>query len=99
MLAQIPLDIIKLDKSMIIPEEKHTKMLQHLVALAHDIELEVVAEGVETQEQCDSMFDIGCDYIQGYFAAKPMPWQEFEQELLKIGKKGGGTHSVPENLL
>lgn len=91
MLAQIPLDIIKLDKSMIIPGEKHTKILQHLVALAHDIELEVVAEGVETQEQCDSMFDIGCDYIQGYFAAKPMPWQEFEQELLKIGNRGGYT--------
>ena len=43
--------------------------------------LSVVAEGVETREQLERLRDIGCDYVQGYFFAKPMPDKEFEKLL------------------
>ena len=85
MLNQMKLDILKLDMKFIQNEmEKSEKqsILRFVVRLAHWMNLRVVAEGVETKEQVERLREMGCDYVQGYYFAKPMPTVEFE-ELLK----------------
>lgn len=57
-------------------------MGKKLVNMSHGIGMNVVVEGVETQEQLERLRDIGCDYVQGYYFAKPMPVFKYE-ELLK----------------
>ena len=57
-------------------------ILSYVINMSHGMGLSVVAEGVETREQLERLRDIGCDYVQGYYFAKPMPVTEYE-ELLK----------------
>ena len=45
--------------------------------------MKVVSEGVETQEQVDFLTEVGCDMVQGYYFARPMPADEFEEKYLK----------------
>lgn len=81
MLNQMKMDVLKLDKSFIHnemakPEEQG--ILKFIISLARWLKLSVVAEGVETQEQLQRLREAGCDYVQGYFFAKPMPCEAFE---------------------
>lgn len=62
--------------------DKGRLILEHVVAMANKLGLELLAEGVETQEQVALLQNIGCDQVQGYYYAKPMPEEEFF-ELLK----------------
>lgn len=84
MLNQMEMDYLKLDMKFIQnelskPEER--SILNYIIAMAHGIGLRVVAEGVETREQLNRLRDTGCDYVQGYYFAKPMPVEEFEKLL------------------
>ncbi len=84
MLNQMKLDILKLDMKFIQSETAKPPeqgILCFIVELARRLNLSVVAEGVETREQLEHIRDIGCDYVQGYFFAKPMPSAEFEKYL------------------
>ena len=84
MLNQMKLDILKLDMKFIQNEMKKSEkesILRFIVRLAHWMNLRVVAEGVETREQVERLREMGCDYVQGYFFAKPMPTAEFEEML------------------
>ena len=86
MLNQMKLDILKLDMKFIQSETAKPVdqgILRFIVGLARWMNLSVVAEGVETREQLERLREIGCDYVQGYFFAKPMPSNDFE-EMLKI---------------
>ena len=47
-----------------------------VIVMSHSLGLEVVAEGVETREQIDFLIENQCDYAQGYFVARPMPFDE-----------------------
>ena len=81
MLNQMKLDILKLDMKFIRSETAKPAdqgILQFIVRLGRWLNLSVVAEGVETREQLEHLREIGCDYVQGYFFAKPMPVGEFE---------------------
>lgn len=81
MLNQMPMDILKLDMKFIQNETAkpvHRGILQFIMGLARSMGLRVVAEGVETHEQLGRLQEIGCDYVQGYYFAKPMPCREFE---------------------
>ena len=49
--------------------------------MAEKLNMPIIAEGVETKEQADFLSEIGCDTIQGYYYAKPMPIQQFEEML------------------
>ncbi|MGN1095858.1 MAG: EAL domain-containing protein [Eubacteriales bacterium] len=85
MFSQVRIDILKLDMKFIRNETAkpaEQSILDDIIAMAHRMHLSVVAEGVETKEQVKRLYNVGCDYIQGYFFAKPMPVAEFE-ELLK----------------
>ena len=84
MLNQMKMDVLKLDMKFIQSETAKPVdqgILHFIVGLARWMNLSVVAEGVETREQLERLRDIGCDYVQGYFFAKPMPDKEFEKLL------------------
>ncbi len=76
MLNQMKMDILKLDMKFIQSETAKPVdqgILRFIVSLARWMNLSVVAEGVETREQLERLREIGCDYVQGYLFARPMP--------------------------
>ncbi|MCP4598811.1 bifunctional diguanylate cyclase/phosphodiesterase [Neptuniibacter sp.] len=74
-----PVDIIKFDKQLIerigIPDKRD--MTKALIGLCHLQQIDVVAEGIETDEQYKILLGADCDYLQGFYMAKPMPIDEF----------------------
>ncbi len=69
------IDEIKLDKIFIgqINENKASRaVVDAVIRLAHALDLDVVAEGVETEAQRDALIDLNCDHMQGYFFSKPL---------------------------
>ena len=84
-LLETPFDVIKLDKRFIenmMVSTKGRMILEQVVAMSNKLGLGLLAEGVETKEQVDVLRGIGCDHVQGYYYAKPMP-KEDVFELLK----------------
>lgn len=78
-LEKFNMDILKIDKSFIdnkIQLEEY-KLVEHLINIAHALNLEVVVEGVETKEQYAILESIGCDFYQGYYFSKPLDFEEF----------------------
>lgn len=76
---QLPLKIIKLDRSF-ANEKNNPKVwifLRNTVKMLKDMDMEIVIEGVETQEMLDAFSDLKCDFIQGYFFSKPIPRNDF----------------------
>ncbi len=63
--------------------ERGKLILEQVVTMAEKLGLGLLAEGVETKEQVEVLKTIGCDHVQGYYYAKPMPAEEFFQMLLK----------------
>lgn len=87
LLEAIDFDVLKLDKSFIFnldSSEKSKKVLTHVIALAKDIDVVVLCEGVESLEQAKYLESIGCDVIQGFLYSKPLRKQEFEMLLEHI---------------
>lgn len=85
MLLETPFDVIKLDKKFMdnmMASDKGKLILEHMVSMSQELGLGLLAEGVETKEQVELLEKIGCDSVQGYYFAKPMP-QEVFFELLK----------------
>ncbi|GLC82360.1 bifunctional diguanylate cyclase/phosphodiesterase [Lacrimispora brassicae] len=73
-LTVLPIDILKIDKSFLgraLESETEHQVIKSITELAHGLSLKVVSEGVETAEQRQILKDMGCDYIQGYYFAKP----------------------------
>ena len=76
-LADLPIDTLKLDMSLVRTLDTKEPVVRHCIELAHDLGLCVVAEGVETQEQLDKLRALGCDKVQGYYFSRPLPADEF----------------------
>ena len=79
-LLETPFDVIKLDKKFMenmMVSGKGRLILEQVVSMANKLDLGLLAEGVETKEQVDLLQNIGCDQVQGYYYAKPMPEDEF----------------------
>lgn len=71
-LTQFPFDILKIDRSIIVGKsEKHTRMRKSIVSLAKDLELQIVAEGIETTKDAEILSELGCEYGQSYLFGKP----------------------------
>jgi EAL domain-containing protein (putative c-di-GMP-specific phosphodiesterase class I) len=68
--------------------ERGTHLFHHVIAMAHEIGLQCIAEGVETEDQLEIMRQYGCRYVQGYIFDKPMPVEDFEKKL-REGKYPG----------
>ncbi|MEL7310576.1 MAG: EAL domain-containing protein [Pseudomonadota bacterium] len=80
-LKNLPLDELKIDKAFVLDlanSKQDELIVATTVELAHGLKLKVVAEGVEDEYSMRRLFDLGCDYAQGYFIGKPMPKAEFE---------------------
>ena len=83
-LKDLPLDRLKVDRSFVkdLPQDRRSGAItQAIVHLAHSLGLQVVAEGVENTDQRDALRDKGCDAIQGFLDARPMPAEAFESWL------------------
>ncbi len=75
-LTVFPLDTLKVDRAFvinIIEDKRQFAIAKAIVNLAHDLDLIVVAEGIETEEQRQVLFDLGCDIGQGYLFSRPIP--------------------------
>ncbi len=84
-LNSLPADILKIDKSFIDvmnSSESSPEYVEAIISLAHVLKYEVIAEGVEEQEQLDTLNRIGCDYIQGFIWGRPLPKEEAEALVL-----------------
>jgi diguanylate cyclase (GGDEF)-like protein/PAS domain S-box-containing protein len=84
-LARLPVDTLKIDRSFVVdmmmgPEG--LALVSTIINLAHSLKLDVVAEGVETDEQARLLRLLGCDEMQGYLFSKPLPVDLFEQSFL-----------------
>lgn len=95
-LMKYPYSIVKIDKSMIWACDTNPKALislKHTVAMIKDLEMSVLAEGVETEEQKAMLCELGCDYFQGYYYSKPVPQDDF-LTIIRNGKISGAVTSL-----
>lgn len=85
-LLHFPLDGLKLPGEFVKGLPANSRALaitQSIVALAHDLGMKVIAEGVEVDDQLEALRQMRCDYIQGFLFSKPMPLQDFEKILTR----------------
>lgn len=88
-LKDIPFDTLKIDKLFVdelCNEKDDNAIVGTIIKLAHQMNLEVVAEGVESEEQYRYLINNNCDLIQGYYISKPIPIEEIEDVLKKYNK-------------
>ncbi|WP_262965011.1 putative bifunctional diguanylate cyclase/phosphodiesterase [Methylobacter psychrophilus] len=83
-LKRLPLDQLKIDRSFvsdITVNSSDKTIVRTIIAMAHSLELDVIAEGVETEEQQQILLEKGCTYYQGYLFGKPVPIEQFNEFL------------------
>ncbi|MEL6490809.1 MAG: EAL domain-containing protein [Cyanobacteria bacterium J06621_3] len=74
-LQQLPIDILKIDRSFVQnigPRGENTEIVRTIIDLADNLDMDIVAEGVETKEQLEGLRALGCKNVQGFYFAKPM---------------------------
>ncbi len=84
-LKKLSIDYLKIDKSFVdnIASSKQDKVLcEAMIVMAHKLDIQVIAEGVENEMQKQVLSEMGCDFIQGYLYSRPVPAQEFERLFL-----------------
>lgn len=82
-LKKLPVHKLKIDKSFIddVPDkEEDIAIIKAIIALANNLNLTVLAEGVESEKQKDFLLENGCSYIQGYYYAAPMSALKIEEK-------------------
>ena len=86
MITTLPIDVLKLDMKFVRnmeKDEKSMKLVELIIDIAKFLNVPLVAEGVETQSQLDTLKKMGCEVIQGYYFSKPVPAEDFEQFIEK----------------
>ena len=80
-LSRFPIDVLKIDRSFVADithDANDAAIVTSIIALAHNLKLAVIAEGVETLDQLDYLRSHGCDEMQGYYFSKPLAAEDFE---------------------
>ncbi|MFR8426416.1 MAG: EAL domain-containing protein [Roseburia inulinivorans] len=85
-LKDIDIDVLKIDMRFLSKgssEERGEKILEAVIKMAKSLDMLVIAEGVEEEKQVKMLKRLGCDYIQGYYFAKPMPKKDYREASAK----------------
>ena len=88
-LRQFPIDVLKIDRSFVLEinkSEADASVVKLILGLAKELEIKVVAEGVETIDQYQKLKNWQCDLIQGFYFSKPLPAIEYANLLLEDNK-------------
>ncbi len=85
-LCSYPIQCVKLERRLILrtAEEQGRRLVAGLCQLSHSMGIRVLCEGVETREQRDTVLELGCDLIQGFYYARPLPPREAERLLQQM---------------
>ncbi|MEK7279405.1 MAG: GGDEF domain-containing response regulator [Nitrospirota bacterium] len=95
-LKRLPVDEIKIDKSFVInmvEDENNAKIVRSVIDLAHNLGLQVAAEGVENKEVMDRLTSLECDSAQGYFIGRPSPVEGLTRALINTPPQNRYTYS------
>ena len=104
-------DSVKLDRSFFLDDyQRAHDVVESIVELARKLGIETVAEGIEAPEQVDFLRSIGCDLVQGYVYARPMPAEELDAwmrarhggevtQILSLSKQSAPAHTCAGALL
>ncbi|MEI7817523.1 MAG: EAL domain-containing protein, partial [Desulfuromonadales bacterium] len=98
-LKHLPIDTIKVDRSFvrdIVNDPDDAAIVDAIVAMAHSLKLNVIAEGVETREQLEFLQQRKCQQAQGYYFARPLDVQQFEAFLAQSVSIGDMSVSTPD---
>ncbi|MES9964605.1 MAG: EAL domain-containing protein [Candidatus Sedimenticola sp. 20ELBAFRAG] len=85
-LHNFPLDVLKIDRSFINRMDqgsRYLKLVSTIISLARNFDMHIIAEGVETPEQADTLRGLGCNYGQGYHFARPLTEEQVQELLLQ----------------
>jgi diguanylate cyclase (GGDEF)-like protein/PAS domain S-box-containing protein len=88
-LKRFPIDTLKIDRSFVsdLCKDPHdTAIVRAIITLGHALDLTVVAEGVETREQLESLTELECDVVQGFLFSKALSCEDFEELLIAQGQ-------------
>ncbi len=90
-IVDMPVDIVKFDKDMIqsyFSSDKAKYVMDAAMHMIHGMQLQIVSEGIETEEQYTTMEKLGISYIQGYYFSKPLPEKEFLEFIKEEARRG-----------
>lgn len=90
-LKSFSIDSLKIDQSFVrgLPDDAHSReIVRAIIAMAHSLDIKIIAEGIETKGQLDFLHSVDCDQYQGYYFSKPLP----PQELLEYCRKVNGLN-------
>ncbi|MFO0954664.1 MAG: EAL domain-containing protein, partial [Isosphaeraceae bacterium] len=85
-LHKFPFNVLKIDRSFvgrIGPGGENSEIVSTIIALAHNLNMHVVAEGVESEHQCDQLLALSCEFGQGYFFSRPLRAKDAEAYLVR----------------
>ncbi len=84
----LPFSIVKLDKSLAdkVGDDRMRILLKNTIQMMQEIGMELVVEGVETEETLEQFTEMGCDFIQGYYFSRPLPESEFVKFIKESGR-------------
>src|SRR4029077_3473360 len=97
-LARLPVDTLKIERSFVsdmTAGPQGLALVSTIIGLAHSLKLEVVAEGVETDEQSRLLRLLNCDEMQGFLFSKPVPADVFEENFLAPPVAGSALATSP----
>jgi EAL domain-containing protein (putative c-di-GMP-specific phosphodiesterase class I) len=96
-LAELPVQTLKIDQSFIerlTESETNARVVQAVIALGKAMGLDVIAEGVETEQQMEMVQTFGCDLAQGFLIAKPMPDEDFRKWCASLTGTDTSKHTI-----
>lgn len=100
-LRDIPFDILKIDREFVsesVASKSSIIIMQKIIEMAKGLNIKVICEGVETAEQIDTLRELGCTMVQGYYYDKPIPMDEFLEKYCRtdVGRKEDASEGKPE---